>query len=139
MGEVPPVLRDVILDFVWDRERLWGLQLPEQEVPVSKLRWHLTLPLWSFEGLPFSVSPEQVLTDPARYWAQYERTMAADLSLPLHVVARPRRRLTILDGTHRLLKAQSLGLGKVVVRKATMANLDDIVWQTSTGTTAVGR
>jgi hypothetical protein len=42
--------------------------------------------------------------------------MAADLPFPLHVLERRRRLLTVLDGTHRLLKADLLGYQAVNVK-----------------------
>ncbi|GAA5032560.1 hypothetical protein [Actinopolymorpha pittospori] len=122
---VPPLLRDVILDFHWDHEQLWKLDLTPTEIPVAELAWHLELPLWTHGGHPFVVSPAEVAADPDRFRAQYARTLAADLSHPLHLLDR-RDRLTILDGTHRLLKARLLGYETLRAVKVPMERLDDI-------------
>ncbi len=82
---------------------------------MDELRWQLALPVWSFEGVPFAVSPEGVRTDPNQYRGQYARTVAADLAFPLNVLERPDGRLTVLDGIHRLLKADLLGHATVAV------------------------
>ncbi len=102
---MPQPVRSVMVDFVWSHQRLWALDAPAQRVAVDELRWHLALPMWSFEAIAFVVSPEEVRADPSRYWAQYARTMAADLDLPLQALERPGGHLTVLDGIHRLLKA----------------------------------
>jgi hypothetical protein len=75
----------VLLDFWWDTERLWQLDLPVTEMPVERLTWQLTLPMWQIDGVPFQVSPAQVAANPDRYAAQYARTMAADTQFPLHM------------------------------------------------------
>ncbi len=123
---MPASLRSVMVDFLWSRERLWALELPVERVSVDELRWHLALPMWSFEGVPFAISPEQVGADPDRYHVQYARTMAADLAFPVHALVRPERRLTLLDGVHRLLKADLLGHRTIDVKKVPMACLDAI-------------
>lgn len=76
-----------MLDFLWSRERLWALDLPVERVAVESLRWQLALPWWSLGGVPFAVSPDEVRADPLRYRVQHDRTMAADLSFPAHVLA----------------------------------------------------
>jgi hypothetical protein len=122
---VPPILRDVVLEFWWDQPRLWSLELPVVDVAMSRLDWHLRLPLWAYDGKPFTVSPQQVAREPETFSEQYARTLAADLRFPLHVLRRPER-LTILDGTHRLLKAHLEGRETVPVKTVTLGQLDDI-------------
>ncbi|MFI6679687.1 hypothetical protein [Kribbella sp. NPDC050470] len=104
-SEVPPELYDVILDFHWDPELLWKLDLPVVELHVAELAWHLELPFWTHQGRAFRISPMQVAADPETYRDQYARTMAADLRYPIDVVRRPDGRISILDGVHRLLRA----------------------------------
>ncbi|MCM4084484.1 hypothetical protein [Paractinoplanes hotanensis] len=122
---MPPVLDDVVLNFVWDRERLWSLDLPETWVPMAELGWHLRLPMWAFRGRPFVLTPEQVAQSPRAFSEQYARTFAADISFPLHVLERPNR-LTVLDGMHRLLQARLKGCAGVVVKKLPIGRLDEI-------------
>jgi hypothetical protein len=123
---VPESLRGVMLDFLWSHEWLWALELPVRRVPVDELRWHLALPMWSSDGVAFTVSPEQVRTEPGRYPAQYTRTMAADVAFPLDALVRAEGHLTLLDGVHRLLKADLLGHVTVDVRELPTARLDEI-------------
>lgn len=122
---MPAVLRDVVLDFVWDRDRLWSLDLHVTWVPVAELDWHLGLPMWALNGRPFVVTPEQVARHPHAFREQYARTMAADMSFPLHVLDRPTK-LTLLDGMHRLLRAHVNGSEAIQVKKLPVARLDEI-------------
>jgi hypothetical protein len=71
---------------------------------VSEYDWMLDLPLWRHEGNWFAVTPRQVLDDPATYPDQWERTLGADPSWPVHVTSRGTR-LVIIDGVHRLLRS----------------------------------
>jgi hypothetical protein len=122
---MPSILQDVLVDFWWDQQRLWRLDLPVSQVPVAHLRWHLQLPLWSHEGNPFTITPDQVAACPQRFPEHHARTLAADPSLPLHLLDRPQR-LTILDGAHRLLKAHLTGRHAVLAKKVPLDRLDNI-------------
>jgi hypothetical protein len=122
---LPDSLHDVILDFHWDLERLWRLDLPVTELPVAAIERHLRLPLWSFEDQPFAVSPADVAADPIRFHKQYARTMAADLSYPIHLLNR-RPHPTVLDGVHRLHKASLLGHRTVKVKLLPIDRLSEI-------------
>jgi hypothetical protein len=103
-------------------DRLQRLPLPVGTATVDSLRWHLDLPYWRYDGRPFRVTPSQVRADPARYREQYERTMAADLGCPLDLLFRSGR-WVILDGVHRFLLADLLGIGNVRVRRLPAAML----------------
>jgi hypothetical protein len=125
----PTVLVGIVLNFNWRRELLWELDLPVEDVPVTDLRWLLSMPVWSLDGEPFKVSPEQVRADPARHQAHYARALAADLSYPLHVLVRanePDRVVTVLDGFHRLFKAVLTGQSMITVKKVPEHLLDMI-------------
>ncbi|MGZ0150356.1 hypothetical protein ACXJJ3_25060 [Kribbella sp. WER1] len=122
---IPPALTAYILDFHWDLDRLHALDLPTAHLPVADLAHHLDLPFWAYDR-PFQVTPHQVAADPVTYQAQYERTLAADLRHPLDVVRRPDDRITILDGVHRLLRAELDGRRTVPVRILPWAELDRI-------------
>ncbi|WP_285472766.1 hypothetical protein [Actinoplanes sp. NBRC 101535] len=121
---MPPALHAVVLDFLWDRERLWSLELPVTRVPTADLAWHLRLPLWSFGGRPFVLTPEAVAQHPTTFTVQYARTTSADLAFPIHVLQRPTG-LTVLDGMHRLLKARLEGHPTVAAKVVPFSRLDD--------------
>jgi hypothetical protein len=119
---VPDELHGVLCEFVWDSDKLQRLPLAVETATVESLRWHLDLPYWRYDGQPFQVTPAQVKADPARYEEQYQRAMAADLGYPLDLLFR-NDRWVILDGVHRLLKADVLGLSNVRVRRLPTAML----------------
>lgn len=123
---VPPELTAYILDFHWDLELLHALDLPSVALPLADLAHHLDLPFWAYEGRPFQVSPRQVVADPVTYHDQYQRTQTADLRHPLDAVRRPDDRITILDGIHRLLRAELEGRPVVAVRVLPWPALDQI-------------
>jgi len=120
---VPLELREVVLNITWDNEALYALSLPVEHIIVADQRWQLDLPWWRDGEKLFAVTPNQVRIEPRRYAAQWQRTLAADLRYPIHVVENGER-LTILDGVHRLLKADMSGAEHIPARRLKM---DDLV------------
>ncbi|MFD7156441.1 hypothetical protein ACFV9C_17665 [Kribbella sp. NPDC059898] len=122
---IPPALTAYILDFHWNLDRLHALDLPVTELPLATLAHHLDLPFWAYDG-PFQITPRQVAADPVAYHAQYERTLSADLRHPIDVVHRPDDRLTILDGVHRLLRADLEHRDTISARVLPWSAVDEI-------------
>jgi hypothetical protein len=128
---VPPELTGIISELAWDRERLHALTLPVDELAVADLRWQLDLPWWRVGDRWFAVTPNQVRSDPARYPEQWRRTLAADLAFPIHV--RDGARPTILDGVHRLLKADLTGLAHIRACRVTAAAFQTVILRRERG------
>jgi len=115
---VPSALQGVLLDFHWDLDRLLFLDLPVEEVRVRDFVWLLDLPFWREEGEWFVVTPNQVRERPDKHVEQWARTLRADLDVPVHITER-HGRLVILDGVHRLLKADIVGRHTIPARRVT--------------------
>lgn len=115
-GAAPRELAPFLLEFDWDREALWALDLPVETLPVACLEWHLDLPWWPADGRPFALTPRDVLRDPDRHALDSRRALDSCLGFPLDVTWRGGR-WTIVDGVHRLVKAVALGLRDLRVRK----------------------
>lgn len=135
--EIPAALRGWLLPIDWDRELLWELELPRRRLGLEELRWHFDLPWWRRDDVWFQVAPREFLACPEAHPEHADRVASADLSYPLHVVLRDQRWL-ILDGIHRLVKAQMLGLTGVVVSTLTPADVAKIARHRSPGPTCMG-
>lgn len=122
---VPPSLQAVLPNVTWDRARLRALALPVREVPLAELRWQLDLPWWRDGDRYFAVTPNEVRTAPDRFALQWRRVLDADLDVPIDLLARDQ--LVVLDGVHRLLKADVLGMGAIAARVLDATRLHEIV------------
>ena len=122
---VPPSLQAVLPNVTWDRSRLRALALPVHEVPLAELRWQLDLPWWRDGDRYFAVSPNEVRQAPDRYAMQWRRVLDADLDVPIDLLARDR--LVVLDGVHRLLKADVLGMRAITACVLDATRLHEIV------------
>ncbi len=112
----PSVIESYWYAFDWDVEAIWALDLPVSQMPIARLEWHLDVPLWPFEGRPYTLTPRDVIKAPYRYADEYRRAHRASLVFPIDITWFKGRWL-ILDGIHRLLKAHELRLDSVSVRK----------------------
>ncbi len=115
-NKFPKIIKEVGFDFHWDEEKVWVLDIPVEEMDISKLEWHFDIPFWRKPKGFYDLSPNQVLTEQDKYRDEFERTMKADLKYPLDIMFWKNRWL-LLDGLHRLVKAKYLGMEKVKVRK----------------------
>src|SRR6478672_6660159 len=100
---------------VWDLERMWGFDAPVESVSVESLRWHLSLPFWRHGEEMFAASPNEVRERPRAHGEQLRRTLAADLDCPL-IALRAAAGPLVVDGLHRLLKADLLGRDEVELK-----------------------
>ncbi len=123
--KMPPVMQALLPNVMWDRQRLHQLVMPITELPVADLRWMLDLPWWRVGERRFAVTPNQVRLGPDRHAAHWRRVLDADLDYPIHLLQRDR--LIILDGVHRLLKADVLGMRTIATHVLDAATFAEIV------------
>lgn len=116
MKKIPTIITSVGFDFDWDEEKVWKLTLPIERIPIKELSWHFEIPFWHSENGHYDLNPQAVLDHPQTYTKEFERMMKSDLSYPLDIMFW-RGKWLLLDGLHRLLKAQYLGHDTVSVRK----------------------
>ena len=125
LADIPAALRGWLLPIAWDRERLWALDLPRRRLRLEELRWHFDLPWWRKDGVWFRVTPREFLARPEAHPEHAGRVANADLAYPVHVVMRHGRWL-ILDGIHRLVKAEMTGSEDIAVLTLAPAHIDEI-------------
>lgn len=84
--ELPSIIKDVGFDFRWDERKVWKLDVPSEEMPITELVWHFGIPfIWSKPDGYYDVLPSEVIKHPKLHPAEYERTMQADTSYPIDI------------------------------------------------------
>ena len=122
--EIPQIIKDVGFDFHWSEEKVWALEVPTEEINIGELTWHFDVPfLW--ENGVYNLTPKEVIDNPNVHTGEYERTMKSDLIHPIDIMENKGRWL-ILDGLHRLVKAQILNYRSVKVRKIRRSEIKSI-------------
>jgi len=109
LASTPQVVRDALPDAPWELDRLRALRLPTEMVAVADLLWLLDLPVWGVSGRRFQITPNDVRATPTKYAEHWRRIVGADLSDPIHL-ALHRGKWAILDGFHRVVRADMLGV-----------------------------
>ncbi|OGE20527.1 hypothetical protein A3A14_00500 [Candidatus Daviesbacteria bacterium RIFCSPLOWO2_01_FULL_43_38] len=124
--ELPPIIQQVGFDFPFDFEndpkKIWLIELPVFKIPIGRLTWHLETPFWSSENGYYDLSPKQLLESPELSPYHYQKTITANLDYPIDYVFY-KGRDKIIDGLHRLTKANILGMEKVLVREVPLKTL----------------
>ena len=123
--KLPKIIEEVGFGFDWSESKVCALNFPVEEIPLSDLAWHFDIPFWDFLDDNYSLSPNQVISDPEKYKVEYNRTMKADLSHPIDIMENKGRWL-IFDGLHRLVKAKILGTTEVKARKVPRNRIPEI-------------
>ena len=124
--ELPDIIKEVGFDFSWDEQKVWELDAPIEEVPITDLVWHFVIPfIWSKPDGYYDVTPSEVIEYPDHHPEEYERTIQADTAYPIDVMFWKKRWL-ILDGLHRLMKQAMEGKETVQVRKIPEAAIPSI-------------
>ena len=117
MRELPDIIREVCFDFSWDEQKIWSLDVPVEEIPITELTWHFDIPfIWSKPDGYYDVKPQEVIDHPENQPEEFHRTIQADTNYPIDIMFWKGRWL-ILDGLHRLMKQSIEGKEKVEVRK----------------------
>lgn len=117
MRELPDIIREVGFDFSWDEQKIWSLDVPVEEIPITELTWHFDIPfIWSKPDGYYDVKPQEVIDHPENHPEEFHRTIQADTNYPIDIMFWKGRWL-ILDGLHRLMKQSIEGKEKVEVRK----------------------
>ena len=124
--QLPQIIEDVGFDFQWDNNKVWGLNVPVEDISISDLEWHFEIPFWDKPNGYYDLTPNEVLADPEKYKEEFERTLRAALSHPIDIMFWKNRWL-ILDGLHRLVKQKQQGAKEVKVRKISQDSIPRII------------
>ena len=102
-------------DFDWDNDKVHGLKLKTQQMPMKDLDWHLATDFWGQKDGEYGTRPNDVLAEPHKHPVHAARIAASDTSFPIHVMKKGDKHV-ILDGLHRLAKLKKAGVTSVAVK-----------------------
>jgi hypothetical protein len=123
LEEMPDVIRSALPPVPWNMEKLWALELPVEEVRLDDLIWMFDLPLWTWQGRRFQISPNDVIENPGTFDAHLDRAMTTDLAYPIHLFEH-KGRWVVLDGYHRMLKAKLTGNSTLPARRLSSSDFE---------------
>ena len=106
-------------------EKLWKLDVPTQEIPLTQIERHLTINYWATPGEHHNLSPKDVLDHPEEHGHEYTRIQATNFDYPIDVCMWEGK-LMLLDGLHRLAKAHLMQMSSMKVRMVPLELLQSI-------------
>lgn len=115
-NDLPKEIQEEGMDFHWDNQKMWSLDIPIEEMDVGKLEWQLDLPFWDHAGSKYNLCPRDVLKNIEAYPDHKKRVLNADITHPIDIMENQNGKLEILDGVHRLVRLILEGSEKVKVR-----------------------
>lgn len=122
----PQIINDVGFDFDWDPKKVWALDEPAIELPVSMLTWHFDIPFWNSEGTDaYNLTPKEVIAYPEKEPTHWRLVQDANTDYPIDIMENKGQWL-ILDGLHRLVKEYVAGKTTVKVRKIPRNRIPEI-------------
>lgn len=123
----PGIIQDVGFDFHWDSKKVWALDEPVIEIPITELTWHFTVPFWDSEGTDaYNLTPQEVIDHPDKEPTHWKLIQNADASYPIDIMENKGRWL-ILDGLHRLVQEYLADKTTVRVRKIPRSRIPEIL------------
>ena len=122
---IPKIIKDVGFDFWWQNKKVWNLDYPAEDMDISELEWHFEIPFWNTKSGRYDLKPIDVIVHPSEYAEEYTRTIKTDMTYPIDIMWNKGRWL-ILDGLHRLVKAEIQNMKKVRVRKIPTEDIPNI-------------
>lgn len=128
--ELPSIIKEVGFDFDFDFEndpkKIWNVSLSVVKIPIDWLVWHLEIPFWSSDNGFYDLSPKQLMACPELSLFHYRKVLEADLSFPIDYTLYKGRK-KIIDGLHRLTKADMIGLKEIEAKEVPLALLLEII------------
>lgn len=117
---LPEEIKEHGLDFHWDNQKVWNLDVPVEEIDIIELEWMLDMPFWhnkNEEEIRYTICPSEVVRDIHRYPFHKERMVKAETKYPIDLMQNKNGQWVVLDGIHRLINLIQQGETKAKVRK----------------------
>lgn len=108
-----------ILDtgFKTDEPKLWAVDIPVEEIPISEIEYNLDIPYLEQEGTnDWNLTPRMLIENFDKEFFHAKIVNETDLKYPIEIYLY-KGKWIILDGVHRFTKAVRLGLKTIKVRK----------------------
>lgn len=118
--------KEIDIGFKVDYEKLWNLDLPIEEIPISELEYNLDLPYLEKEGTDdWNLTPRDLINQFQEESSHAEKVNQSDSNYPIDIFLLNEKWI-IIDGVHRFVKAMMKGSKTIKVRKLTKKMLDGI-------------
>ncbi len=103
--------------FKIDEPKLWAIDIPVEEIPISEIEYNLDIPYLEKEGTDdWNLTPRMLIKNFDKEFYHAKEVNKADLKHPIEIYLH-KGEWIILDGIHRFTKAVRLGHKTIKVRR----------------------
>ncbi|MBU0612895.1 hypothetical protein KKB10_02655 [Patescibacteria group bacterium] len=103
--------------FKTDEPKLWAVDIPVDEIPISEIEHNLDIPYLEQEGTnDWNLTPKMLIRNFNKELFHARKVREADLKFPIDIYFH-KGKWIILDGVHRFTKAVKLNHKTIKVRR----------------------
>lgn len=103
--------------FKTDEPKLWSVDIPIEDIPISEIEYNLDIPYLEQEGThDWNLTPRMLIKNFDKELSHAKKINEIDLKHPIEIYLH-KNKWIILDGVHRFTKAVLLGHEKIKVRR----------------------
>lgn len=111
-------LPDILnIGFIIDEPKLWQVDIPIEEIPISEIEYNLDIPYFEQERTnDWNLTPRMLIENFDKEIFHAKKVTEADLTYSIYLYLHQEKWI-ILDGVHRFTKAVKLGYKKIKVKR----------------------
>ncbi|MFH1315850.1 MAG: hypothetical protein ABIH67_05665 [Candidatus Uhrbacteria bacterium] len=103
--------------FKTDEPKLWAVDIPIEEIPISEIKYNLDIPYLEQEGTnDWNLTPRMLIENFNKEFFHANKVNEADLKYPIEIYLH-KGKWIILDGVHRFTKAIRLEHKTIKIRR----------------------
>lgn len=111
---IPSILN---IGFMVDEPKLWDVDIPVEEIPISEIEYNLDIPYLEKKGTNnWNLTPRMLIDNFDKESLHAKKVNEADLKYPIEIYLHENKWI-ILDGVHRFTKYVRLGLKTIKIRR----------------------
>lgn len=109
--------KEIDFGFIHEDSKIWKLDIPSEEMPISELEPNLDIAYLDKEGTDdWNLTLRELINAPEKEPGHYEKIKTVEMEYPIEIYFF-RGSWKILDGVHRFCKAVMEGQKTIMVRK----------------------
>jgi len=107
---------EIDFGFTHDDKKIWGLNIPTEEISIDELEHNLNIAYLDREGTDdWNLTLREFISDPEKQPGHYAVVKRVDMQFPIEIYFF-KGSWKILDGTHRYCRAVMEGMKTIFVR-----------------------
>ncbi len=112
-----PLPKILDISFKTDEQKLWAVDIPVEEIPISEIEYNLDIPYLEQEGTDdWNLTPRMLIENFDKEVTHAKKVDETDMKYPIDIYMH-KGKWIILDGVHRFTKAIRQGDETIKIRR----------------------